>query len=253
MEAIITTLKKMKKDDIINLISKAIGISEINEDIFEILLIENHHEQFNAFSMLIDDLVFFDRFLDISYDSALNAIETYFKISNNHAGKIVLQFKFVNCLIGIASMNGEFIDGTFEIEEVLFDELEDALISAREHNLLTIIDPTVSSFLAFSKVNHFPNWERLLNLYSSYYDHKPEKIDSIIKEMIEEAKKTKIAFENGESFADIFDDLDDDDDLDSIFGEDDDDWDDDDDDVDSDEAPEPIRKANPKEKITKLF
>ena len=132
-------------------------------------------------------------------------------------------------------------------------ELEDALVSAREHNLLTELDLTVSSFLAFSKENHFPNWGRLLKLYSSYYDYKPENIDNIIKGMKDEAAKTKIAFENGESFAEIFDDLDDDDDLDSIFGEDDDDWDDDDEDFDKDDEQQPIRKATPKEKNTKLF
>ena len=49
-------------------------------------------------------------------------------------------------------------------------------------------------------------------------------------------------------------DEEDDEELDAIFGDDDEDWDDEEFDEDEEEeAPNTIRKATPKEKITKLF
>lgn len=246
MDAIINSLKKLKKDELIDLISKAIEMNEINEDIFEILLIKDPTEQFNALGEIIDEFVYFDRFLDINYDSALNAIETYYRITDSLEGKIALQLKFVNCLFHIASMNGDIIDGTFEIEDIMLDVLESSLESARQCDMLNVIEQTVASFLAFSKKHRFPNWDRLFELYTSYYQYKPELIDNILKEMEEKIAQAKISLAKGESFADIFDDLDDDDDLDSIFDADDEDWDDED-------EQQSLPKATPKEKITKLF
>ena len=253
MEAIINSLKKMKKDELIDLITDAMEISEINEKIFEALLIKNPTEQFNALGEMIDELVYFDRYLEINYDSALNAIETYYRITDSLEGKIALQLKFVNCLFHIASMNGDIIDGTFEIEDTLLDELEDALKSARKCDMLNVIEQTVATFLAFSREYSFPNWDRLFELYTSYYEYKPELIDNILKEMKEKIAQTKISLAKGESFADIFDDYDEDEDLDSIFDDDDEDWDDEDGDFDDDNASPTIPKATPKEKITKLF
>lgn len=246
MEAIIRTLKKMKKDEIIDVVAQSMELYGMNREIFEAILVEDPEDKFDAFHDLIPGLVGIDEMNSIDLSKAKHVIDIYSKQTVDLAGVVVLQLNLIVAAIRVMGLLNDNAYGVEEAKEELLEVFQDAIKSAQALEIYPEVSRVIFSLLAFAKMAEYSDYEELKQLVIHFMDINEEGFETILAEIMTNMLNAEYDDECWE---------DDDEELDAIFGEDDDeDWDDEEfDEDDEEEAPEIIRKATPKEKITKLF
>lgn len=239
MEAIIKSLKKMKKDDIINIIKNVIELDNTVEIIFEALLMEDGEQKFDAFHDLTSALLRINDMNEVDLSRSLKVISTYSELTNDLPGVVVLKLNFIVAAIRFMGLLNENAYGVEEAEDKLTEVFEDTLKSAKELDGFDEVGRLIFTILVLTKMAEYPHYEEFKQLTINYMGIDGEQFENTLAELMTNMLNAEF---NDDDFEE------DEDYLDSIFGDDEED-----EDYDEEDEPQPIRKATPKEKITKLF
>ncbi len=239
MKAIINTLKKLKKDDIINVISEAMELDDTLGTVFEALLIEDSEQKFDAFHDLTSAMIRINDMNEVDLSRSLKVISTYSKLTNDLPGVVVLQFNFIVAAIRFMGLLNENAYCVEEAEAELLEVFEDAIKSGKELALFEEVSRIIFSILVIAKMAEYPHYEEFKQLTIKYMEIDGDSFDKLITDLMTSMLNAEFDDENFDE--DDFDD----DEFDSIFGDDDID--------DEEEIPQEKPTTGPKEKITKLF
>lgn len=246
MDAIMKTLKKYKKDEILNVLADASYIDDTVGKILLALLLEDSEEKYDAFHELTSALIRINDANEVDLTRSLRLIEVYGKMTNDMPGIVVLKLNFVVASIRFMGLLNDNAYGVEEANELLINVFESALKTAKELEFFEETSRIIFTILVIAKMAEFPHFDKLRELTVKYMEIDENGFDKIITDMMS-------AMLNAD-FDDEEWDEEDDEELDAIFGDDDEEWDDEEFEEDEEEeAPNAIRKATPKEKITKLF